>query len=169
MRVEQGLLKLGTGSYDLADTRTPGLVNVEGQLVCDGSVAIGQGAQWRIHPSATVRVGEGTYVNTFSIVDVAVGLTIGARCSIAWQVQFIDDDMHSLTIGGEPRPRSAPIVVGDDVWIGSRVTLLKGAHIADGCVVAAGSVVAGRFEEPNCLIGGAPAKVLRKEVAWSQD
>ncbi|WP_353475850.1 acyltransferase (plasmid) [Salipiger sp. H15] len=51
------------------------------------------------------------------------------------------------------------VVIGRDVWLGTGVTVLPGAKIGDGCVVAAGSVVRGTFP-PFSIIAGAPAKVV---------
>ncbi|WP_308493924.1 acyltransferase [Microbacterium terrisoli] len=55
---------------------------------------------------------------------------------------------------------SAPIVVGDGVWIGARAIILPGVSIGDGCVIAAGAVVA-RDCEPHGLYGGVPAMRIR--------
>jgi acetyltransferase-like isoleucine patch superfamily enzyme len=57
---------------------------------------------------------------------------------------------------------SAPIEIGDDVWIGANVILLKGCKIGSGSIVAAGSVVTGGSEFPEySLIGGNPARLLK--------
>lgn len=78
-------------------------------------------------------------------------------CVIAKDVQIMADDWHCLSIGGLSWPRSIPGVIGDDVRIAAHVTILKGSVIRDGCVVAAGPVVTGRFDEPGCLLVGGPA------------
>lgn len=54
-----------------------------------------------------------------------------------------------------------PVVIEDGCWIGANVTILKGVTIGEGSVVAAGSVVT-KSCEPYSIIGGIPAKVLRK-------
>ena len=54
-----------------------------------------------------------------------------------------------------------PIEIGDDVWICAKVTINPGVKIGRGCVIAAGSVVA-KDVEAGMLVGGVPAKVLRK-------
>ena len=54
-----------------------------------------------------------------------------------------------------------PVVIEDDVWVGANVTILKGVTIGHGSVVAAGAVVT-KSCPPYSIIGGVPAKILRK-------
>ena len=54
----------------------------------------------------------------------------------------------------------APVAIGDDVWLGARVIVLKGVTIGDGAIVGAGSVVT-RDIPPWSIAGGQPAKVIR--------
>lgn len=58
----------------------------------------------------------------------------------------------------------APVVIEDDVWIGANVTILKGVTIGRGCVIAAGAVVNSSFP-PYSIIGGVPAKLIRKRFS----
>ena len=53
------------------------------------------------------------------------------------------------------------IVIGRNCWIGAKVTVLDGANVGDGCVIAAGAVVKGQFPD-GCVIGGVPARILKK-------
>ena len=55
----------------------------------------------------------------------------------------------------------APIHIGKNVWIGANATVLAGVTIGDGAVVAAGAVVR-KDVEPNTIVGGVPAKVIKK-------
>jgi maltose O-acetyltransferase len=54
-----------------------------------------------------------------------------------------------------------PVSIGNNVWIGSRVMILKGASIGDNSVIAAMSVVTSAIPA-NCVAAGVPAKVIRK-------
>ena len=55
----------------------------------------------------------------------------------------------------------APIHIGKNVWIGANATVLAGVTIGDGAVVAAEAVVT-KDVEPNTIVGGVPAKVIKK-------
>lgn len=100
-----------------------------------------------------------------------VCLTIGACCSIAQNVHFYLGGEHNYrTLSSYPfkniitRNRIAesisrgPIVIGDDVWIGSEVIILSGTRIGQGAVIGAGSVVSGEIPPYAVYAGG---RILR--------
>ena len=97
-------------------------------------------------------------------------IVIGEGAVISHNVTIEDYDGHQLynvDENGEktPVPISAPIVIGDHVWIGAKATILKGVTIGDGAVIAAGSVVT-RDVPAHSLCAGVPAKVIRENVFW---
>lgn len=53
------------------------------------------------------------------------------------------------------------VKIGNNCWIGAKVTILDGTVIGDNCIVAAGAVVKGIFPE-NVMIGGIPAKIIKR-------
>lgn len=60
-----------------------------------------------------------------------------------------------------PLPRSEPCVIGHDVWIGAAAVVKRGVKIGNGAVVAAGAVVT-RDVEPYAIVGGTPARIIRR-------
>ena len=52
------------------------------------------------------------------------------------------------------------VIIEDEIWVGSNVTILSGAHISRGCVIAAGAIV-NKYIPPYSIVGGVPAKVLK--------
>jgi carbonic anhydrase/acetyltransferase-like protein (isoleucine patch superfamily) len=94
-------------------------------------------------------------------------LTIGNGCLFAGEVDVMTSDMHSIIevdSGARINP-ARDIVIGDRVWVGHRVILLKGTIIGEGSIVAAGAVVSGEIL-PNSIAAGVPAKTIRSGVTW---
>ena len=61
----------------------------------------------------------------------------------------------------------APVIIEDDCWIGANVTILKGVTIGRGSVIAAGAVVT-KSCEPYSVIGGVPARLIKKRFTQEQ-
>ena len=83
---------------------------------------------------------------------------IGPGVSIHSENHIYDDIKTLIRLQGEKREG---ISIGKNCWIGSKVVILDGVTIGDGCVIAAGAVVTKDIEE-NSVVGGVPAKVLKK-------
>ncbi len=96
------------------------------------------------------------------------GIEIGSDCLFSDDVHFRTGDSHSLLdMQGRRINASKDIRLGDHVWVGTKVTCLKGVQVPDHCVLGACSVVTGRFERPHCAIAGSPARVVKEGVDWS--
>lgn len=120
-----------------------------------------------------IHVGKGTYGPISAIISSPIShLYIGNFCSVASEVSFVVAADHStqnlstypfktLCLGQEKGEAvsKGDIVVGDDVWIGYRATILSGVHIGQGAIVAAGAVVT-KDVPPYAIVGGVPAKVI---------
>lgn len=63
-------------------------------------------------------------------------------------------------ISSQGNSEEKPVIIGNDVWIGTNVIILPGVHIANGTVVAAGSIVTKNTEE-YAVVGGNPAKTIK--------
>jgi acetyltransferase-like isoleucine patch superfamily enzyme len=159
-----GPLSIGMGFVGFMHRYDRTYLNVRGKLHFPGKYSIGKGCRFDIGSRAVVSfdVGQITAGSTFIIMH---GLQVGKDCTISWGCHFLDEDFHEIEFEGRIR-KDNRIVIGDKVWIGGNVTVLKGSRIPNGCVVAAGSVVTKAFDKENCLIGGNPAKVIKEDVSW---
>lgn len=115
--------------------------------------------------SAKIFIGSGTWINNnFCAIAEHSTISIGRRCLIGVNVEILDSDFHGLKV--EERSLSLsewanPVLIGDDVFIGSNCKVLKGATIGNGSIIANGSVVVGSIPE-GVVAGGVPARVLKK-------
>lgn len=88
-------------------------------------------------------------------------ISIGNNCYITAGVQFVNHDGGTLILRKEQPDLewTAPIEVGDDVYIGIRTIILPGVKIGNRCVIGAGAVVTKDIPD-NSVAAGVPAKVL---------
>ena len=107
-------------------------------------------------------IGENTYINRNTFIDAMRSLKIGRNCAIGPNCYITDRD-HGLELGIPPlqQPMIAkPTVIGDRVWLGANVTVLKGVTIGNDAVVGAGSVVTKDIPQ-GAIAVGVPAKVIK--------
>lgn len=76
------------------------------------------------------------------------------------RTDILDRPMMMLTDEDKLPENDQDVVIGDDVWMGSGVTILKGVHVADHCVIAAGAVVTKDVGPDYSIWGGCPARCL---------
>ena len=116
---------------------------------------IHMGAQF-FYP-ANVAIGKGTIIGANAFLDGRDKLTIGSHVDIASDVMIYNSqhDIHSEDF----KAISAPVEVGDYVFIGPRVIILPGVKLGKGVVVAAGAVVTKDVEE-FAIVGGVPAQKI---------
>jgi acetyltransferase-like isoleucine patch superfamily enzyme len=114
-------------------------------------------------PGAEIRIGEQTRI-AGSCIHAQRSVTIGRRCLIAGNCQIIDANGHDLSFPGVERRLnteglSAPIVIEDDVWLGTNTVVLPGVTIGRGAVIGANSVVSSNIP-PMVVARGNPAEVV---------
>jgi acetyltransferase-like isoleucine patch superfamily enzyme len=114
---------------------------------------------------AGLKLGDYVSFNRGCNITPSGGLIIGNYVSIAHATTIltvehgIDDP--NVPIKYQPVV-SRPVTIGNNVWIGARACILAGVSLADGTIVAAGSVVKHSISEENCTIAGVPAKIVKR-------
>lgn len=112
-------------------------------------------------------------------------LIIGKFCMIASGVSFIMNGANHLTeaitsypfaifgngweraMDGKAYPAKGDLVIGNDVWIGYNASIMAGVKIGDGAIIAANAVVT-RDVEPYAIVGGNPAREIKKRFSEDQ-
>ena len=148
-----------------------------GAVVFGNHVSCYAGCSFSIGKNGQCRVGDFTLLNG-ALVMAEEKIEIGSHCLVSWNVGIADSDFHPLEPAQRlidaqalapyfknrpPRPKlkTAPVKIGDNVWIGMNAVILKGVTIGENSVVAAGSVVT-KSVAPNVVVAGNPAAVVRQ-------
>lgn len=116
-------------------------------------------------PEAFIHIGQNVGISGATIY-ARKGITIGDHTMIGGNAKILDNDFHPLEAQARLADDKSQIAareirIGKNCFIGCNSIILKGTVLGDNCVVGAGAVVSGKFED-NCVIAGNPARVIRK-------
>jgi acetyltransferase-like isoleucine patch superfamily enzyme len=112
-------------------------------------------------PGSIIAIGERTQIANGVEICASMSVIIGKDCRIG-RCLIVDSDFHGLTF--ETRDNGGATLrteIGDRVFIGANVIILKGVVIGNDAVIGAGSVVT-HFIPPKCIATGNPAEVIRE-------
>ncbi len=107
-----------------------------------------------------------------TVFSSRTSIQVGSNVKIGGNVRIYDHDFHSSDwqvrrdwVADRENCPSAPVVIGDDVFIGANVIILKGVSIGDRCIVGAGAVVGLKNIPPDSLVAGNPARIIKTLAA----
>ena len=123
--------------------------------------------------NCNVQIGKGTSFESTQIIikNSNAKLNIGKNCMFAFNITLYHTDSHPIfnLTSNKIINKIKTLHIGNHVWIGANVTILKNSFIADDCIVGWGSVVSGKFVIEHTVIGGNPAKPIKTNVTWNYD
>lgn len=97
------------------------------------------------------------------------GIHIGQQCLFSDNIDIRVGDSHSIIDmqSGNRINASKDVFIGDHVWIGHKVAILKGASIDNDSIVATGAIITNKKFPPNSIIGGIGGSILKTGVTWN--
>ncbi len=148
---------LGVRLRGRAFVKNQGCIEIGPRVRIDASTVPVELVAW---PGAKLSIGEGTFLNYGVSISAHQEVSVGKNCLIGNYVNVMDSDYHDLVDHRLPG-KCSPVIIEDDVWLGTRAIVLKGVRIGRSAVVGAGSVVTSDIPA-NCLAFGVPARVVRQ-------
>lgn len=111
---------------------------------------------------SVISIGGGSKLSNNVSIVAEKRISVGQKCLIGDSVCITDTDAHPTDplLRHDSSGEVSEVIIGDNVWLGSRVMVLKGSSIGDNSVIAACAVVTGSIPA-NVIAAGVPATVIR--------
>jgi acetyltransferase-like isoleucine patch superfamily enzyme len=154
-------------------TQTRIFVSTGGRLTLNENTCLSPGTYITASNRAHLQIGPSSYIAHDAQINCRSGITIGTGCLIGQRSITMDYDGHPIFFESKAVPEetyggdSAPITIGNSVWIGAKSIILKGVTIGDGAIIGAGSVVT-RDVPAYAMVAGNTARVIREGVSWKR-
>ncbi len=165
-----GMVKVGFTTFQGSDYRHERTrLNIRGKVVIEGDCSLGAGSSVEVAEEGLLTIGPQFNLGPRSLLVCHHAVTFGTFNRISWNCTLMDTDQHALvdTEGRRVNP-DRPILFGSNVWMGCHTIVTKGVTLADNTTVAAGSRLAGHYDEPLTVLAGNPATVVRRGVKRQQ-
>jgi acetyltransferase-like isoleucine patch superfamily enzyme len=126
-----------------------------------GSIGLARGAK--------VIIGSRTTIGSAQLVLKTRTVKIGKDCMFSRNIEIRTTDSHPIfdLDSGERINSARDVVIGDYVWFGRSVVVMKGASVGTGSMIGLGSVITSAIP-PFSVAAGNPARVLKENVCWSR-
>ena len=160
--VERGYFRVGRNWERENYLNSTLKIDKSAKLIIHDSFCFYSGCHISVNTNAILEIGSGFANNNVSI-DCFRNIKIGNGVVISTGTMIRDSDNHEIVY--KDYEMSKPIVIGDHVWIGMGVIILKGVKIGDGSIIAAGAVV-NKDVPTNCMVAGVPAKIIKRNITW---
>lgn len=166
-KVSTAMLRIGGGGgfYGRIPRHTTLYQNM-GKHIVYGRCNILNGGIINITENGILETGNRVSIGANVRIKCTDKISIGDSCMVSWDVQLFDTDFHYvISAGKEILRNNKPIIIGNAVWIGSRVTILKGSELPEGTIVSSNSLVNKSFKEEDVdlVLGGIPAKIIGRD------
>ncbi|MEM1326064.1 MAG: acyltransferase [Bacteroidota bacterium] len=133
-----------------------------GQLNCAGRIIINNDVM--IYAKGKINIGTQFNCNQYSRIVAHERIEIGNNVTIGQQVSVLDHD-HAYEYAGSDLQlngyTTAPVTIGNNVWIADKCTILKGVTIGDNVIVGANTLIHKNVPS-DCVVGGVPFRILKK-------
>lgn len=172
---EENALRFGALRFGFCDWQysyqRPSFLKIQGHLIIKGTGfhTFANGLTLEIGEDATCIIGNDFSASHNNRIRILKSLTVGDNNMWSFDNVVMDNDAHHIfNSQGEFCNPNKGIIFGNNVWMGCRNIVLKGAEIPDGTILATSSIVNKKYIESNTIITSY-GNVLKKNVTWSRE
>lgn len=148
-------------------------ITVEGksELHIDRKLKMHNGAKIRVRKGGKLEIGKNFGMSNGCIVTAYEHIKIGDNVMLGPNVLIYDQDHDYCAEGGVAamKFKTAPVVIGNNVWVGANTLILRGTTIGDNCVIGGGAVIKGMYSPNSLIIQKRTTEVLKQHDGTNQN
>lgn len=168
---------IGFGVQYESNTCSKGIAEIflQGTVKFKGHVQIGKDYFIYVSKNAYLEMGHMASLGSSGKIICNNRIVMGTFARVGFESQIMDSNFHQMldTLTGEKFEKTAPITIGNFNYIGNRVTILSKTVTPNNCTISSSSFCSNDYSllGENVLIGGIPAKLLRKNISrdWENE
>lgn len=142
----------------------------DNHVIIDENVKFYDGSVLITGTKCLIKIGRYTSIQGAHIIaqENETSIIIGKNCMFSTEIRIRTSDSHPVycTKTGKRINEAKSVYIGDHVWLGIQVVVLKGSVIGSNSIIGAGSIVTHGIPK-NSVAVGIPAKVIKSDVNWS--
>ncbi len=162
--VHDGSLEIGLNRVKGSKTETLIRLHKNASWEVKDYCGLSYGTTLEVNEDASLESGFFTS-NSHSVIVVNKEMNFGNDVMLGRNVVIYDSDFHSLN---DKESINEPVVIGDHVWIATNSTVLKGVHIGNGSVIAAGTILSEDVPERVLAGSGGNQRIISKDITWKR-
>ena len=163
-KIRTGMIRIGgMGRNNWCQNPVSKLDFMGGRLVFYGKAILSSGIHIRVHKDALLEIGDkigsASNLNLLCYYHIKLGNSV----KLGWDITIMDTDYHPIVdlYSGRPSKIYAPVVIGNNCWIGAKVFIRKGTKLPDNTIVSSCTVLDRKYKiAPNSVLYGFPATVI---------
>ena len=171
-RVNFGMIIFGGKHEVVISSNVSTRIYNTGKIVFKGGAKFARGINLMVWKNGYLQFGKNFSIGSLSRIICFREIIFKNNVLISWESQFFDTDFHFIKYEDIIKDNCGNLLIEDDVWIGSRVTILKNTAIPLNSIVASNALCSGDYGYKYgqaLLLAGVPAKVLKTRVSYIMD
>ena len=144
------------------------LLEIKGTIIFHGKTFFGNNTKITIGEKGILEIGDGFKSSAALKLVCYHYIRIGNDCRIGWEVLIMDTSFHPLKncLTNEFTGKGyAPIVIGNNNWLATRVMIMNGVKTPDYCIIGARTLVTKEVDAPKySVLAGSPPKIIKSDV-----
>ncbi len=162
--IKRGMICIGLNHSTLFPAYTS-TINISGDIIFKGTANVGRGTLIEVNKNSKVSIGNNVEIGGLTKIMSQQNITLSDNISVSWECQIFDSDFHFIREieTKQVNPRRCNVRIGNNVWLGNRVTINKGTILPDYTIVASNSLCNKDYSKDNkhhITIAGSPAKIV---------